>query len=1079
MTDVFISYARADRSRVEPLARALEDAGFSTWWDDDLAGGVEYSREIEARIHAARAVLVLWSRTSIESTWVADEAELGRDTGKLVPALLDDVQPKIGFRQFQAVDFRLWTGDPGEACFSALRQALARHGAPGSAAPAASERGGAPGAPPAGEGTVTFDVSAHQPARPSLTPLVGREAEKTTMRACLDRARAGQGGILLVGGEPGVGKTRLAEECLDLGRGMGMLTAKGDAYGDRGAPFIVAVEIIETLMRTLPDPVLRQVLGSAGPELGRLVPGLRDRFPDLPDPIELAPEQQQRYLFNALLNFTRQLSQAVPCVILLDDLHWADDSSMALLEHIAPHVSALPLLYVVTYRDVAADMGAPFRRALANLNRQAFVTRLPVRQLTVTAVGDMLATLGGPNPPPGLVEIIHEESGGNALFVQSVYQSLAEEGRLFDEAGQWRSDLTRDDLVVPDDIRLIIERRVERLDEHTRKLLVMAAVLGLRFEPDVLEKALGTDGDLVLDGIEEAEAANLLFPVPGRQEIRYEFSHALVRQSLLDMTTPLRRERLHLQAADATEALFGEDGSHAAAVARHLLAAGRRADNDRKRRFLLLAAEHASEASSFDEAVAHLDQALELTPPEASGGRAAVLARRGYAHRALGAWAQSETDWLEALDLVAGHPDPEFIARLSWEVGFQLIWQNRLDEGEALLRRALQQVGEQAGPGRARLLALLGHFLTNSGRLSDGDRLQREAIAIAKALGDKRLLGGDILFSRLYHFQHTCELGRFLETVDESMALLEADGSTAELSRTVGCAIVALVCTGDFPRAQAFRDRVLDLALASGDAGSHAHVELFGAMVDIAAGRFEQARERSVRAVSIYRDTGMPWVSAAIASSTSASILQGDWESAEAECRHAVEHAVECPTFDGYEKSQLLYVRTLMAHDCARDLLDEYEALLPELGQLNSLGSWHMLMAWVECAALLGERERAADRYDNVLEFIEEKNVVSYFPCLVQKIAGIAALCGERYAEASAHFDTATMQAEALPFFSEQGEVRRWRADMLLRRDAPGDRETARRLLKEALAVYQRHGMPKHAAMAQSSLEASASMDRA
>ena len=1072
MTDVFISYARADRTRVEPLAQALEDAGFTTWWDDDLAGGVEYSREIEARIHEARAVLVLWSETSIESTWVADEAELGRDLGKLVPVLLDDVAPKMGFRQFQAIDFRRWAGAAGEPCFTALAEALRRHVDAGAAVRTA-QGAEKPSTPAEAIGSVTFDVADLQQSRPSLTPLVGRDGEKSTISHCLDRARTGQGGILLIGGEPGVGKTRLAEECLSLGQEHGMLTVTGHAYEERGAPFIVAVEIIEALLRTLPPPAMRQILGDAGPELDRLVPGLRDRFPDLPEPMELAPELQQRYLFNALLEFTRRLCEAVPSVILLDDLHWADDSSMALLEHIAPHVSDLPLLYVVTYRDVAADMGPPFRRALANLNRQSFVTRVPVKQLTPGAVGDMLATLGGPNPPASLVEIIHQESRGNPLFVQSVYQSLAEEGRLFDDQGHWRSDLTREDLVVPDDIRLIIERRVERLDPETRKLLVMAAVLGLRFEPDVLEEALGADGDLVLDGIEEAEAANLIFPAPGRQETRYEFSHALVRQTLLDMTTPLRRERLHAQAADATEALYGEDGAHAANLARHLLSAGRRAGDERKRRFLLLAAAHAGEASSFDEAVDHLDQALELTPERDLAGRAAVLSQRGYAHRALGDWGQSEADWLEALALLRDVPgaDIDVIARLSWEVGFQLIWQNRLDEGAALLERALDQVGEAPGAGRARLLALLGHFLTNSGRLSEGDRLQRKAIEMATDLGDPRLLGGDIMFSRLYHFQHTCEMGRFAATVEESMALLEAHGSGAEASRTVGCSIVAYVCTGNFSQAQASRDRVLPLALASGDAGSLAHVELFGAMVDTAEGNFEQSRERSVKAVRIYRETGMPWVSAAMAASTGTAILLGDWETAESECRYAVDHAVACPTFDGYEKSQLLFVLTLREDDHAPVLLDEYEALLPARGQLNSLGSWHMLMAWVECAALLNQHERAAVLYDNVLEFIEEQNVVTYFPCLAQKIAGIAAFCGDRYAEATVHFDTAARQAEELPFVSEQGEVRRWRAHMLLRRNEPGDREAASQLLREAIDRYQELGMPKHVELAKRTLD--------
>ena len=127
MADIFISYSRTDRERVALLADALIASGYSTWWDNNLAGGVEYSREIEARITAAKAVVVVWSRASIESTWVADEAELGRDTGKLVPVLIDDIQPKIGFRQFQSVDFCNWSGNVAEPCFATLTRALARH----------------------------------------------------------------------------------------------------------------------------------------------------------------------------------------------------------------------------------------------------------------------------------------------------------------------------------------------------------------------------------------------------------------------------------------------------------------------------------------------------------------------------------------------------------------------------------------------------------------------------------------------------------------------------------------------------------------------------------------------------------------------------------------------------------------------------------------------------------------------------------------------------------------------------------------------------------------------------------------
>jgi tetratricopeptide (TPR) repeat protein len=1071
LTDVFISYSRSDSDRVAWLAEALRSSGYSAWSDLDLAGGVEYSREIESRIHAAKAVVVVWSKTSIESTWVADEAELGRDARKLVPLVIDDVQPKIGFRQFQSIDFCNWTGDVREPCFATLQRALDRLIRPEPTAttsvPPHSPSETVRRSSSTGDESVELDLAALQSVRPALTPLIGREEERDAIKACLDRARAGRGGVLFIGGEPGVGKTRLAEECLSLGQERNMLTLVGHAYEERGEPFIVAVEIIEALMRILPGPALRQVLGDSAAEVARLVPELRDRFPDIPQPVELAPEQRQRYLYNAMLDFTRRLCSTVPCVIVLDDLHWADESSMNLLAHIAPNIGDLPLLYVVTYRDVAADMGPPFRRALANLGRLSNTSNIPLKQLKIDDIAALLARLGRPNPPGSLVEIIYGESGGNALFVQSVYQSLAEQGLLFDEEGKWRTDLSRADLVVPNDIRLIIEQRVDRLGAETRRLLAMAAVLGQRFEPDVLEEALEADDDQVLDGIEEAEAANLIFPASGQVASRYEFSHNLVRQSLLDMTTPLRRERMHLKAAIAMEALFGEEPARAAALARHLMSAGRRADAEKITRFLMIAGAHASDALSFDEAILHYDAALARTPESQRQDRALILERRGYAHRALADWSQSERDWLEALDLMQGTDERDRLSKIAWEAAYQLAWQNRLSEGTELLEKTLKRVGDEPSRGRARLLALLGHYRTNSGKLEEGDALQREAIEMAKALEDLHLLGSEVMFSRLYHFQHIFHVRKYLDAVDETIALQKAHGTPSDVSMTVGCGVVALVCAGQFDRVRSLHAEVMPLATTFGDVGTAAQLELFDSIVDTAKGDFSRSRERQKKVVDMFHESGMPWTSAVIATRASPAILTGDWEAAETELLQAIDEAVDCPTFEGLETCQLLYLRTLMGDPRANDLLDRHEALLPVRGRLNSVGSHHMELLWVESAVLLGHDERAAQRYDSVVDLIKRDTVTCYYPMLIERVAGVAAMAGGRYDTAQAHFEASLAHAKALEFVNELGDTRRWHAAMLLRRQAPGDREAAQALLGEAIAVYQRHGMPKHEKMAQ------------
>lgn len=1081
MADVFISYARSDRDRIALISEALQTSGVSCWWDGNLAGGMEYSREIEGRIEAAKAVVVVWSPASVESTWVADEAELGRDAGKLVPLVIDGAQPKIGFRQYQSIDFNHWSGDLQAPCFTALIQTLSRFLPPSATGEASQSRDTTPSRSTEAttstsngdqaDAPIELDPAALQSARPALTPLVGREAERKTIEVCLERAIGGQGGMLFIGGEPGVGKTRIAEECLALAHEHGMLTLVGHAYEERGEPFIVAVEIIEALMRVLPGPALRQILGDSAAEVARLMPGLRDRFSDIPSPVELAPEQRQRYLYNAMLDFTRRLTQTVPCVILLDDLHWADESSMTLLEHIAPNISDLPLLYVVTYRDVASDMGPPFRRALSKLGRLQNTTSIALKQLTSDDIAALLARLGRPDPPASLVEIVYAESGGNALFAQSIYQSLAEEGRLYDTKGEWRTDISRADLVVPNDVRLIIEQRVGRLSPDTRQLLVMAAVLGLRFEPDVLEEALECDDDSVLDGIEEAEAANLIFPTTGQQETRYEFSHALVRQSLLDMTTPLRRERLHLRAASALGQVFGEDPTRAASLARHLLSAGRRAETSTLIRFLKLAGVHANEAFSFDEAVGHFDAALEKIPEGHHRERGEILEQRGNAHRALGNWPASERDWVGAIKLMADSIEPDRLSKMAWNTAYQFAWQNRLAEGSKLLEETLVRVGEEPSAARARLLALLGHFRTNSGMLEEGDALQRQAIEMARALNDLRVLSSEIMFSRLYFFQHTFNVRAYIAGIEEIIPLQQRWGSPSDLSMTKGCGVVALTCAGRFDEVRALHAELMPVAMAAGDTGTASQLELFDGHVDALTGDFENGRRRQAKVVEMFRAADMPWTSATMAVRAGATILTGKWETAEAEILDAIDIMVDCPSFYGLELAPLLYLYTLKGDPRARPLLEEYAEFLPTGKRLNTVGAYNLLMYWVECAVLMGEDERAAEYYEAVVGQIRCDAVTCYFPLLLERIAGIAAMAGGRFDQAEQHFQTALAQAEALNFVSELGDTRRWHAVMLLRRGKPGDENTARELLRESIAAYGANAMPKHEVIAQDLLK--------
>ncbi len=325
-------------------------------------------------------------------------------------------------------------------------------------------------------------------------PFVGRHAEHTKLAAHLRNAANGTGGLVLLGGEPGVGKTRLSEELLRDARDLGMLAMVGRCHEAGTSPFSPFVEVFEQILRELPTRMLRRALGADAPDIARLVPRIRRVWDDIPEAGPLDPAQQRLVLFNAVLEFFRRLSVEQPVVVLLDDLHWADEATVGILQHIAAHVADLRVLVLGTYRDADADQGAPFFKAMATLVRQRQGFLVPVRCLPHTAVGELLVALGRSQPPSALVDAIFHQTEGNPFFVGEVFKHLSEEGRLFDGAGQWKVDVAVNLPDVPEGVRLVIGRRLGRLHETTQSVLTTAAVVGRQFELRLVEASCRKDG---------------------------------------------------------------------------------------------------------------------------------------------------------------------------------------------------------------------------------------------------------------------------------------------------------------------------------------------------------------------------------------------------------------------------------------------------------------------------------------------------------------------------------------------------------------------------------------------------------
>ena len=899
------------------------------------------------------------------------------------------------------------------------------------------------------------------------TPLIGREAEAAELRSLLDRAAAGTGALVSLAGEPGVGKTRLSTELMHQARGEGFLTLVGHCYEGEGArSFLPWVEILETTARIAPKDTLRALLGDGGPEIAKLLPALRRLFPDLPPPLELDPASERHHLFACFGEYVERSSRLQPLLLVLEDVHWADEPTLLLLRHVTQRLGEMPVLVLATYRDVELDVDRPLAAALRQLVKDRLVTRVVLRRLDEADVNAMVAALSEREPPRELVTAIYQETEGNPFFVEEVYEHLAEEGRLFDADGAWRRDLTLDALDVPEGVRLVVGRRLERLSDEHRRVLTVAAVLGRRFAYPLLEAATDLDPDALLDGIEAAERLHLVEAdtQTASREPRYRFAHELIRQTLLVGLSMPRRQRLHARVAAAIEERHAGDlEGQAPTLAHHLYEAGARVDEGKTVRVLTLAGDQALDAGGFEEALRSFEMALSIEPADRDV-RAALLWKRGLARRSLGAWDQAIDDWNHALPLFEELADTGAVARTCQELTFLHIWIGQPTEVVAAARRGLRALDTGASAERCRMLGHCGWALSMARELESADEMMRESVAMADELADTRLQGEAYLLLSWHHY-YCMHRSEQVDSTQQAVELLRPTQELAKLADALANLQWSSACVGrpDVVGRTEAETRELGTRLGRLDVQIHATAsQTTRDWLTLADLDLHEANVRQI--MTLMTAAGGAWTFIGEAFQAQTALCRDLPQEARDRAEDAVGHEPDANVMTGHGWGQLFLCECLLGHgETALALLDGRQAELPRAGTLNAIGTWQALFKVVEGLTVIGERQRAAELYPLTQEAIATGTLITFdVSHLIETIAGIAAAAGRDWTNAERHYETALRQAHEIPFVSEQPEVRRWYAQMLIDRDAAGDREKARTLLGEAVEMYRAIGMTRH-----------------
>ncbi len=421
---------------------------------------------------------------------------------------------------------------------------------------------------------------------------VGRDDEYATVIGAWKRARDGAFETVLLAGEPGIGKTRLAAEVAIAAQDDGAYVLHGRCDEGLGVPYQPFVEALRDHLEAV-GPDVGDSLGGYASELVRLVPELADRLPDLPSPMQSDPSTEQYRLFDAVSAWLQAVSREGPVILVVDDLHWAAPPTVLLLRHLICSERALHVLVIGTYRDSELGDAPALAGVLADLRRASGVQRLPLRGLDEAAVVAFVEAAAGHDLDAAgadFARAVHEQTGGNPFFVNEIVRNLAEVTGAPNALTGASS--------IPAAAREVVMRRVERLPSDARQVLSLGAVIGMEFEVDVLQHVLvDLPTDALLGALERATAARLIDELGPN---RFGFAHAITRDALTDSMTASRLQWLHHQVGIAIETVHAAQlGEHSSELVRHFAdAAPRKAVP-----YAIAAARAALETLAFEDAI--------------------------------------------------------------------------------------------------------------------------------------------------------------------------------------------------------------------------------------------------------------------------------------------------------------------------------------------------------------------------------------------------------------------------------------------------------------------------------------------
>ena len=894
--------------------------------------------------------------------------------------------------------------------------------------------------------------------------LVAREEELRRLVHAVEAVAVGQGRLVVLAGEPGIGKTRLAQELTRAAHARDFLVAAGRCYQpQQSIPYFPFLDALAMAYDAAPTGI-RDQIPQRWSYLARLLPDQLDSAAVAPSD---SPEAHER-LFRSVSAFLLALAEERPVILMLDDLHWADSASLQLLQHVARQTRAGRVLLLGTYRDVEVHPGHPLEATLRDLSREQVMERVVLRRLDERALSFLIReTMGELDQESELAALVFRHTDGNPFFTQQVLQELVENGSLFWQNGIWKQRSIRD-IDVPESVRSVIAQRVSRLGPQAQEVLQEASVLGPAFSFDdlvMMKVPVGENVELE-DEIDAAfmEAASIgLVRTTGND--RFAFDHALTQQALYASLSPRRRRRLHLAAGGSMESLPARiRDKRAAELAWHFMQGD---DTEKAVQYSLLAGDGSELVFAHDEAERHFRLALELSRDTADKRREAEAQERlGVVLRVMGRYEESRSMLEASARLYGEEEDLQAQGRVVAQIGLLCQMTGTAVDG---IRSVLTLVNalEPLGPSHslALLYAALVRLFDHTGQKSEQLEASRRLLDLARGLQDDRLLAEAELHQGV-SLMHA-------DSFDDALSLLQSATRRAESLGDLHTVCIALDFCGmiyhgrhQVDQAVLCHDRAAEVAERLGDPREKAHRSVEAAYCTFLTGEWNRSQAHAERAVAAALELdSLRALVQPLFTLGELSLYTGAWEDAAGYLRECVTIASHLHLDDHQREVQALLAE--------RDLLEgDPNAALNRLQPLLESPGWEghlsFLLQLASTRLEVGDLDGAEDA---IAKAVADATHQRLSLALVDALRIQGAIADRRATpeEAEPRLQRAIQLALDISYPWGEARARHELGSLLARQGRAGE---ARKQLEAASAIFERLGAKPYVARTRAAVEA-------